>query len=80
MNVNEEEAVDLLPLLLTEKQLVQLLQVSERSVERMKSTNEIPGVVRLLKNTVRFRRDVILDWIAAGCPKLEPGDNTRRRK
>lgn len=79
MKANSEETEKLMPLLITEKQLVQLLQVSERSVERMKSMKQIPGMVRLLKNAVRFRRDVIEDWIAAGCPPLESSDNTRRR-
>ena len=79
MKANIDGPSDLVPLLLTEKQVVQLLQVSERSVERMKSLKQIPGMVRLLKNAVRFRRDVIEEWIAAGCPPLESSDNNRRR-
>lgn len=75
--INDDDSVA--PLLLTEKQVVQLLQISARSVERMKSAKQIPGMVRLLKNAVRYRRDVIEAWIAAGCPRIESSDNGRRR-
>lgn len=55
-------------LLITVDQVANLLQVSERTVWRMRSGGDIPAPVRVAGN-VRWRLGEIKDWINAGCPK-----------
>ena len=53
--------------LLTAKQLAALLQVSLRTLWRMRSAGQVPSPLRF-GGTVRWRKDEVLQWIAAGCP------------
>lgn len=53
-------------LLLTAKQAAQLLNVSERTLWTW-SKRGIAPVIRL-GGTVRYSRDQLESWIAAGCP------------
>jgi excisionase family DNA binding protein len=57
------------PLLLTVGQVAKFIQCSTLHVYRMEKRGEIPPAVRLGAN-VRWRRQTIEDWIAAGCPKI----------
>jgi predicted DNA-binding transcriptional regulator AlpA len=59
--------------LLTKKQLAQLLQVSQRSVDRWFSENRLPSALRVeISGTVRYRPDIAQQWIADGCPQHQP--------
>ena len=54
--------------LLTVEQVAKLLQVSPRSVWRLRSAGEIPEPVKI-GGTVRWIADELRHWIANGCPK-----------
>jgi len=55
-------------LLLTTDELAALLRVSRRQIERWSASGRIPGRVNLPGRAVRWTRQVILDWLASGCP------------
>jgi predicted DNA-binding transcriptional regulator AlpA len=56
------------PLLLTADQAAALCGVSGATWYRMASAGRCPASVRLSRGCVRWRRDELTDWIAAGCP------------
>jgi predicted DNA-binding transcriptional regulator AlpA len=58
------------PLLLTAGEVARLLNISERSVFRLRSAGDLPKEVEVL-GSVRWRRADIEAWVAAGCPKRE---------
>jgi excisionase family DNA binding protein len=62
------------PLLMTAKQLAKLLDVSMRSIWRMRSSGQLPLAVRL-GGAVRWRVDEIKNWIARGCPFTNSREN-----
>ncbi|MBX9787856.1 MAG: helix-turn-helix domain-containing protein [Pirellulales bacterium] len=68
------------PLLITADQLAAWLQVSVRSLWRLRSAGQIPPPLRLRK-AVRWRLADIEDWLAKGCPanSEEPEARQRRR-
>ena len=53
--------------LLTAVQLAELLNISERTLYRLKSRGSLPAPVQL-GGSVRWRRAEILEWVACGCP------------
>lgn len=71
----QEERVSLLA---TPKQVAELLQVSTRTLWRMRSAGSLPTPIRL-GSAVRWRRDEIEQWILAGCPSANDCDNNLRR-
>ena len=54
------------PLLITAAELAKLLQVSTRTLWRLRSAGQLPEAVRL-GGAVRWRLDEIKEWIADGC-------------
>jgi predicted DNA-binding transcriptional regulator AlpA len=66
------------PLLITAMELGQLLQVSTRTLWRLRSAGELPQPVRL-GGAVRWRLDEVRKWIADGCPLPQARENERRR-
>jgi excisionase family DNA binding protein len=65
----EEEMSDEMlegPLLITAADVARLLQVSTRTLWRLRSTGRLPQDVRL-GGTVRWRLDEVRKWIANGC-------------
>jgi predicted DNA-binding transcriptional regulator AlpA len=60
-----------LPLLLDIDQMAFHLGLSARTIELRQSAGCLPGLVRLFGRNPRWRRDVILQWIAEGCPPAE---------
>ena len=58
------------PLLLTAGEVAQLLNVSERSVWRLRAAGHLPKEVEILSST-RWRRSDIDAWVADGCPNPE---------
>jgi predicted DNA-binding transcriptional regulator AlpA len=69
--IEADISADSEPLLVTAKVVARLLNVSTRSLWRMKSAGNIPSPVRV-GSAVRWRIDEIKAWIAAGCPKQAP--------
>jgi excisionase family DNA binding protein len=56
------------PLLLTADQAAALCGVSPATWYRMASAGRSPASLRLSRGCVRWRRDELTGWIAAGCP------------
>jgi len=58
------------PALLTSDELAELLNVSLRTLHRLKSMGKLPVPVRIGSRRARprWRRDEIECWIEAGCP------------
>lgn len=66
------------PALLTASQVARMLQISKRTLWRLRSAHDLPAPIHL-GATVRWRANEIRNWIAAGCPKTESRDNGKRR-
>ena len=58
---------ELEPLFVTAKELAQLMRISTRTLWRLLSARKVPEPIRL-GAAVRWRIDVIQDWIDQGCP------------
>ena len=58
------------PPLLTVQQLGRLLQLSPRTVWRLRSSGELPEPIKIGKS-IRWNGEAIRRWIAAGCPPQE---------
>ncbi len=56
------------PALITAAQLAEMLNVSVRTLWRLRSAHQVPEPVRL-GAAVRWRLDEIRKWIADGCEK-----------
>lgn len=54
--------------LLTAKQVAAWLQISQRTLWRMRSAGQLPEPLRV-GGTVRWRKDALEAWLAAGCPE-----------
>jgi len=67
------------PVLITPAQVAKLLQISLRTLWRMRSGGQLPLPVRI-GSSVRWRYDDLKKWIAAGCPILSECNNKHRRK
>jgi len=69
MSVSEITYLDMPePLLVTAQEVARLLNVSTRSLWRMRSAGDIPSPIKL-GSAVRWRLDEVKAWIANGCPK-----------
>ena len=69
-------AAPIVPELLSSKQAAQLAGVSERKWWGMTRSGQAPAPIKIglgLRPMVRFRRSDILDWIDAGCPRIDGG-------
>lgn len=64
--------------LLTAMQLAELLNISERTLYRLKSRGSLPAPIQL-GGSVRWRRTEILEWVADGCqpPTLSKSNSGR---
>jgi len=59
------------PLVVTAKQLAIMLQVSKRTLFRMRSAGRLPSPMRV-GGIVRWRLEDVQNWISAGCPEIKP--------
>jgi predicted DNA-binding transcriptional regulator AlpA len=66
-------------LLIRADEFARLLDVSLRTLWRMRSAGELPEAV-CLRGVVRWRRDLVESWVTEGCPALQSRENGRRRK
>ena len=64
---------ELVPLLLTTAEAAKLLAVANRTLWRWSRSGLAPSPVTV-GGAVRFRRTELLEWIAAGCPRMEGGE------
>lgn len=64
-----------LPALMSRKEVQVVLGCSGRHVQRLMERGDIPAPLRV-GALVRWRKDAIANWIAAGCPRQ--GQRSRR--
>lgn len=64
------------PVMLEIRELAAMLKLCPKTVHRMTEAGRIPGKIHFSKRAVRWRRDVIEKWIAAGCPAGEATTTT----
>lgn len=67
------------PLLLTAAQVARLLQISLRTLWRLRSGRKLPLPVNL-GSAVRWRREEVLEWVANGCQGMNDSENETRRR
>jgi predicted DNA-binding transcriptional regulator AlpA len=65
--------------LITAVDLARMLQVSTRTLWRLRSAGELPEPVRF-GGTVRWRVDEVRKWISEGCSLSRARENDGRRK
>jgi excisionase family DNA binding protein len=58
------------PELLTTREAAKLLGIGERTLWRHSRSGAAPAPLTI-GGAVRYRRSEILDWIAAGCPRID---------
>lgn len=69
------------PLLLSAARVARLLEISERTLWRLRSAGKLPRPVQV-GGSVRWRAEEIRRWIDAGCPPLrewEAAENGDRK-
>jgi predicted DNA-binding transcriptional regulator AlpA len=62
---------------LTAADVGRLLATSERSVRRAHHAGKLPRGLRVTAKCLRWRRDELLEWIAAGCPDRKRWEASR---
>jgi excisionase family DNA binding protein len=67
------------PLLITAAELARMLQVSTRTLWRLRSAGQLPQPVQF-GGSVRWRLEEVQKWIAEGCPFSQARENEGRRK
>jgi predicted DNA-binding transcriptional regulator AlpA len=67
------------PLLITAAEFARLLQISTRTLWRLRSAGELPEPVRF-GGAVRWRLEEIRKWIGDGCPLPQARKNDKRGK
>ena len=77
-SVNQISSSGAEPLLVPAAEVARMLQVSARTLWRLRSAGQLPALVRL-GGAVRWRLEEIRKWIAEGCRTPVGGDNERRR-
>lgn len=66
-------------LLLSAAKLAQALDISIRTLWRLRAAGKLPAPIRL-NGSVRWRRSEIESWIAAGCAAKVPGDRQHKHR
>ena len=75
-NVADGESVR--AVLMTVQEVGRALQLSVRSVWRLRSAGLLPEPVKL-GGAVRWNRETIDEWIRQGCPRPTSRENEKRR-
>lgn len=68
--VEKVDADGVEPVVVTARQLAIMLQVSKRTLFRMRSAGRLPAPLRV-GGVVRWRLADVRNWIADGCPVQE---------
>ena len=68
------------PLLMTPTDLADELQVSERSIRRLHERGKIGPATLQIGRAVRYRREEVARWIAAGAPDRDTWRNSEAAK
>ena len=67
---DQVRAVTIVPELLTPAQTARLLSIGQRTLWRHSRSGAAPAP-RKIGGAVRYSRSEILEWIAAGCPRID---------
>lgn len=59
------------PALLDVDQVAWQLGLCQRTIELKQAAGLLPGFVKMFGRHPRWRRDVILQWVAEGCPDCQ---------
>ncbi len=65
--------------LMSARQVAELLNISTRTLWRLKSAGRLPAAIRIGKS-IRWRREDLDTWIEEGCQTPISTDNVPRRK
>ncbi|MBL8820377.1 MAG: helix-turn-helix domain-containing protein [Planctomyces sp.] len=65
--------------LMSARQVAELLNISTRTLWRLKSAGRLPAAIRIGKS-IRWRREDLNTWIEEGCQTPISTDNVPRRK
>ncbi len=65
--------------LMSARQVAELLNISTRTLWRLKSAGRLPSAIRIGKS-IRWRREDLNTWIEEGCQTPISTDNVPRRK
>ncbi len=66
-------------MLLSKKELAHELRLSPRKIDDMRSRGLLPEA-RRLGRSIRWVREEITEWIAAGCPNRETFEQRKGRR
>ena len=72
MRVDTPKAEAALPALLDSRQAAELLNCGERTLWRWSRSGIAPAPLKIgsgIRPAIRFARDELLAWVAAGCPR-----------
>ena len=67
----QQDDVTVLPELLKTAETAALANVGQRTWWRWSRSGIAPRPIKIGPTTVRFRRDIVLAWIRAGCPRYD---------
>ena len=65
---NGTPSVGPLPFTMTDAEIARDLRVSPKTIRRMDEAGKIPAPVTVGARSLRWVRQTIVDWLAAGCP------------
>jgi predicted DNA-binding transcriptional regulator AlpA len=68
MPPKKSDDADFGPLLISAKALAKLLDVSDRTIQRLCQRSKMPKPIHFGRNA-RWRLDIITKWIDDGCPQ-----------
>ena len=68
---NGTPSVGPLPFTMTDAEIARDLRVSPKTIRRMDEAGKIPAPVTVGARSLRWVRQTIVDWLAAGCPDRE---------
>jgi len=63
----------IVPELMTTKETARLVNCGERTLWRWSRSGIAPPPIKINGTVVRYRRSVVMEWIAAGCPRVDGG-------
>lgn len=67
-----------LPFTMTDAEIARDLRVSPKTIRRMDEAGKIPAPVIVGARSLRWVRQTIVEWLAAGCPDRETFEANRK--
>ena len=67
---------DMTAQLISADTFAKMLEISKRTLQRLQSKGELPMPIRL-GGSVRWRLDIVKDWIENGCPAQDDFDQAK---